>query len=119
MEPLQIVLIVEAVIIGLLVLAGMWMMFAKAGKPGWYSIIPILNTITLINIAGRPWWWIFLLFIPIVNTIVMIILLHSISKAFGYGVLMTIALFVLGIIFLPFLGLGGSIYTRPNTGVPA
>ncbi len=30
-------------VIGLLLIAGMWRVFSKAGKPGWAAIIPIYN----------------------------------------------------------------------------
>lgn len=106
-------------IILVLVIAGMWMMFQKAGKPGWYSIIPILNTVALVNIAGKPWWWILLLFIPLVNLVIIFMIWNSISEAFGYGIGMTLGLFFLSFIFIPVLGFGSATYTRPNTGVPA
>ena len=54
------------------VIAGLWMTFAKAGKPGWASIIPFYNTIVMIEISGRPIWWFFLLFIPVVNFVIAI-----------------------------------------------
>jgi len=34
-----------------------WRIFEKAGKPGWASLIPIYNTIILLEIVGKPWWW--------------------------------------------------------------
>ena len=36
------------------VIAGLWKVFAKAGKPGWAAIIPIYNLIVLIQVAGKP-----------------------------------------------------------------
>jgi len=36
--------------------AGLWMMFSKAGQKGWMAIIPILNTVIILRIVGRPWW---------------------------------------------------------------
>ena len=54
----------------LLIIVGLWKMFTKAGKPGWASIIPIYNLIVLIEITGKPLWWIVLLFIPFVNFVV-------------------------------------------------
>ena len=56
-----------------LVIAGGWKMFVKAGKPGWGVIIPFYNTYLLCKIAGRPGWWLILFFIPIVNIIIWII----------------------------------------------
>jgi len=38
-------------------IATMWKVLEKAGKPGWASIIPIYNTIVLLQIAGRPIWF--------------------------------------------------------------
>ena len=35
-------------------LAGMWKVFAKAGKPGWAAIIPFYNDSVLIDICGLP-----------------------------------------------------------------
>ena len=76
----------------------MWKIFMKAGKPGWGCIVPIYNIILQLEIAGRPLWWIFLMFIPLVNTVVAIIILFDIAKAFGKG-----TGFGLGMLFLPFI----------------
>ncbi|RMF79097.1 MAG: hypothetical protein D6739_11265, partial [Nitrospirae bacterium] len=53
-----------------LLIAGMWKVFAKAGKPGWAAIIPIYNLVVLLEIAGKPVWWIILMLIPVVNFVV-------------------------------------------------
>ncbi len=37
------VVLTLAVIYGVLLIVGDWKLFTKAGKPGWHSIIPILN----------------------------------------------------------------------------
>jgi hypothetical protein len=49
------------------VIAGVWKVFTKAGKPGWAAIVPIYNLIILLEIVKRPIWWIVLFFIPLVN----------------------------------------------------
>ena len=46
--------------LSLIVVAGFWKTFTKAGKPGWAAIIPIYNVVVLLQIAGRPVWWILL-----------------------------------------------------------
>ena len=76
----------------------MWKIFEKAGKPGWGVIIPIYNIILQLEIAGRPIWWIFLMFIPLVNTVIAIIIIFDYAKAFGKG-----TGFGLGMLFLPFI----------------
>ena len=100
----------------LITIIGGWKMYAKAGQPGWASIIPIFNVFILLKIAGRPWWWLILLFIPIVNFIVIIIVWNDVSKSFGRGVGTTVGLFFLPMIFIPILGFGSAEYQGPSAG---
>jgi len=32
-----------------------WIVYVKAGKPGWAVLIPIYNFIVLLEIVGKPW----------------------------------------------------------------
>ena len=92
-------------------LVGMWKMFVKAGKPGWASLIPIYNSIVMLQIVKKPIWWILLLFIPLVNLIVIIILMIELGKAFGKGAGWSIVfLMLLGGIGTLILGFGDSKY---------
>ena len=68
-----------------LVIAGCWKTFSKAGEPGWAAIIPIFNTYIMLKIAGRPWWWLVLLIIPIVSLVVWVVASVDIAKSFGKG----------------------------------
>jgi hypothetical protein len=97
-----------------LIVAGMWKMFVKAGQPGWAAIIPIYNIIVLLQIVGRPLWWFILLLIPCVNIIFLIIVMNDLSKSFGQGVGFTIGLILLGFIFIPILGFGKAQYVGPG-----
>jgi Family of unknown function (DUF5684) len=98
-------------IIGALVIAGMWKLFTKAGKPGWAAIIPIYNVIVLLQIAGKPLWWIILLLIPFVNFIAIILIWIAIAKSFGKGVGFALGLTFLSPIFVPILGFGNAEYS--------
>lgn len=100
------------VILAIVVLqiAAWWMMFEKAGQPGWGAIIPIVNLYFLCKVAGRPGWWVILLLIPLVNIIALIIVSVDIARNFGKGVLFGIGLFILGFIFYPILGFGSAQY---------
>jgi hypothetical protein len=91
----------------------MWKIFVKAGKPGWACIIPIYNLIVLLQIVGKPWWWLILMIIPIVNIVILIIVLNLLSKAFGHGVGFTLGLIFLGFIFIPILAFENNTYTKP------
>lgn len=90
--------------------ACMWRIFEKAGKPGWLSIIPIVNLFMLVEIAGKEWWWFVLLFIPVVNFFASIIIIHGVSENFGHGIGFTLGLYFLSFIFYPVLAFGDSQY---------
>jgi hypothetical protein len=94
-------------------LAVFWKIFEKAGKPGWAAIIPIYNVIVLLEIVGRPIWWIILLFIPIVNIVVGFLLALDLSRSFGHDLAFALGLFFLGFIFYPVLAFGSDTYRGP------
>ncbi len=96
-----------------LMIAAQWAIFAKAGKPGWASIIPIYGTIVFLQIVGRPLWWFILLLIPFVGAVVGLVVLNDLSKSFGHRIGFTLGLVFLGIIFFPILAFGGSQYVGP------
>src|SRR5881409_837999 len=100
-------------LIALLIIVAMWKVFTKAGQPGWAAIIPIYNLYVWCKIVGRPWWWILLMLIPLVNFIILIILLIDLAKSFGKGVGFGIGLILLPIIFFPILGFGSAQYQGP------
>jgi hypothetical protein len=90
--------------------AGLWVTFAKAGKPGWASIIPIYNMIVLLEIAGKPLWWLLLFFIPFVNFVIAILVQLDVAKNFGKGAGFGLGLAFLPFIFYPILGFGDAQY---------
>ena len=87
-----------------------WKIFVKAGKPGWAAIIPIYNIIVLLQIIGKPVWWIILLFIPIVNIVIYIIMLIELAKKFGMPGWHWILMLLFGIIYFPILAFGSAKY---------
>jgi hypothetical protein len=93
-----------------LAIAGVWKTFEKAGKPGWAAIIPIYNVIVMLQIAGRPLWWILLLLIPIVGIVVAIIVSIDLAKNFGQSAAFGVGLALLGFVFYPVLGFGDAVY---------
>jgi len=96
--------------IAVLVIVALWKVFAKAGKPGWAAIVPIYNTIVMLQVAGRPVWWILLLLVPIVNIVILFIVMIDLAKNFGKGVGFGIGLALLTFIFLPILAFGDAQY---------
>jgi len=102
-----------AIAVTVLIVAGWWKMFEKAGEEGWKAIIPIYNVITLLKIVGREWWWILLMLIPVVGFIVWIVVLLNLATSFGRGVGFAIGLILLLPVFALILGFGSDTYRGP------
>jgi hypothetical protein len=92
------------------VFAGFWKTFEKAGEPGWAAIIPIYNLYVLVKISGNAWWWVVLFFIPLVNFLATIKISINLASKFNRGVLFGLGLTFLSFLFYPILGFGGSQY---------
>ena len=105
--------IITYLLVVVLYIIAEWKIFTKAGKPGWAVLIPIYNVIVMLEIIGKPWYWIFLFMIPIVNIIFIIWATNLLSKSFGHDVGFTLGLIFLGFIFVMILGLGDSRYVGP------
>ncbi len=91
-------------------IAAMWKVFSKAGHPGWAALVPIYNVVVMLQIAGRPVWWLLLFFIPVVNIIVSLVVAVDIAKNFGKGTGFGLGLWLFGFIFYPILGFGDAEY---------
>jgi len=105
-------LLTVAIIVLMIVSA--WKINTKADKPGWACLVPIYGTLVLLDIIGKPWWWILLLiFLPGLNLIWAIWMTNLLSKSFGKGTGFTVGLIFLPFIFYPILGLGDAKYEGP------
>jgi hypothetical protein len=96
----------------------MWKIFAKAGKPGWASIVPFYNLYILFEITWGNGILFLLNLIPIVNAIIMLITYVKLAKAFGKSGGFAAGLIFLNLIFVCILGFGSAQYIGPN-GVAA
>ncbi len=94
-------------------IAAVWKVFTKAGKPGWAAIVPIYNFIVMLQIAGKPVWWILLFLVPLVNIVVMVLMYVGLARNFGKGGWFALGLIVLSFIFFPILAWGSAEY-RPQ-----
>lgn len=90
------------------VVAGTWKAFEKAGEPGWAAIIPIYNTYVMIKIGGNAWWYLLLLFVPLLNFFVMAKISIDLAEAFDQGLGFGLGLWLLPFVFFPILGFGES-----------
>lgn len=110
---IMVILIIFYLAIFVLLIASLWKIFTKANKPGWACLIPIYNYIVMLEIIGKPWWWLLLFFIPIVNIVFGIWATNLLSKSFGKTEGFTVGLLLFSIIFIPILGLGSAQYVGP------
>ena len=94
-------------------IAAMWKVFTKAGQPGWGALIPIYNAYLLCKIAGKPGWWVLLMFIPLVNIVITFLVALGVAAHFGRGAGFGVGLFFLPFIFYPILAFGDSSYGPP------
>ncbi len=62
---------------------GTWKLYKKAGRKPWEAIVPVYNAIVLLKIINRPWWWIFLIFIPIINLLMFPVIWVETARSFG------------------------------------
>lgn len=62
---------------------GTWKLYIKAGRKAWEAAIPIYNGIVLMKIIRRPSWWVFLLFIPIINLLMFPVVWVETIRSFG------------------------------------
>ncbi|GAA1534251.1 hypothetical protein HD600_001797 [Microbacterium ginsengiterrae] len=63
----------------------MWKVFVKAGYPGILALIPIVNWVFLVKIAGMSGWFALLYLIPFVNVIFAIVVAIKEGRNFGKG----------------------------------
>lgn len=106
--------VIFSLAISVIVIIGLWKVFEKAGKPGWASLIPIYNTIILLEIIGKPMIWILWLLIPCVNIIFGIWALNLLNKSFGKSEGYTVGTIIFPYIFIPLLGFGDAKYLGPS-----
>lgn len=97
-------------LVWLLTTAGLWTMFVKAGQPGWAAVIPIYNLYVLFKIAGKSFWWLLLLLVPVVNLVVLFLVTMAVATRFGKGFLFGLGMLFLPFVFYPMLGFGSSTY---------
>ena len=100
--------------IAVVVIAGFWKTFTKAGEPGWAAIIPIYNVYVMVKVSGNPWWWLILFFLPLLNLVALFKISIDVAKAFGRGLGFGIGLAMLSFIFWPLLGFGDYEYVGRN-----
>lgn len=107
---LGIVMAVVALVVWLFIGYCLGKLFEKAGKPMWAGFVPIYNMVVILQIVGRPIWWIALFlvaFIPFVGAIAALALSAVIwidfAKSYGKDMVWGLLLTFFGIVMLPIM----------------
>lgn len=104
-----------SLLLSALAIASLWILFKKAGEPGWAAIVPFYNAYVLFKITWGNGIMFLLMLIPIANFVIMIMTYVKLAKAFGKGGGFACGLIFLGIIFLPIMAFSKDIV---YVGVP-
>jgi len=97
-----------------LMVASSWAIFSKAGEAGWKSLIPIYGAVVMLRIVGRPWWWVLLLAVPLVNIVPAIMVCMDLARVFGKGGGFAVGLMLVTPVFWLMLAFGNAQYVSPD-----
>ena len=108
-----------ALIFAIVNIVAFWQIFEKAGIAGWKSIIPVYNLLNLLDIVGKPRYWLLFLLIPGLHLFIPVWVIILLGQRFQQSDLFIMGLFLFGFIFIPVLAFGDSVYDKPLTPAPA
>ncbi len=101
MHPIQYFLLLSII----LLFAGLYKIFEKAGEKGWKALIPVYHFVVWLKILKKPWWWIILILIPTISWLMFFILFVETAKAFGKKTFKEHCYALFGyFIYMPYLG---------------
>lgn len=95
-----------------LIAAGAWKTYEKAGEPGWKALIPFYNLWILLRITGKPGWWFIMFLIPLANLVFAVLTFITLSRRFGYPGVFCVGIILLPFVFWPIMGFSDSTYNR-------
>jgi hypothetical protein len=100
-------------VISVIQIISLWMIFERAGQPGWAALVPVYNMWVLAEVAGKPGWLglvafaVFFIPVPLVGPLAYlvfwIIFAIGMAKTFGRGTGFGIGLSLLPVVFYPIL----------------
>ena len=116
--------IIFILIIQVIHFLGTWKLYIKAGRKAWEAAIPIYNGIILMKIINRPWWWVILMFIPIINLLMIPVIWVETIRSFGKNttldtwlVILTLGLYIYYINYMEDVAYIEDRSLKPRTGL--
>lgn len=49
-------------------------------RPSWFALVPFLNIVLFLRVAGRPDWWVVLFLVPGVNLVTLVVATMSLCS---------------------------------------
>lgn len=88
-----------------------WRIFVKANYKGYLALIPFYNFVILYRILDMPFWYFFLLFVPVVGWLINhVVIALRLVKAFDKDFIWNIGLIGLPFVYYPVLAFNNSVY---------
>ncbi|TFD32233.1 DUF5684 domain-containing protein [Cryobacterium cryoconiti] len=98
---------------------GLSRMFGKADLEGWRAWVPVLNTITFLQLGGYPALWVIALLIPgvnIVGAVILCLALNNINRGFGRSGGFTVLGILVSPVWVLILGFGKDTWNPAAAG---
>lgn len=78
--------------------------FQKAGRPMWPAFVPIYNAWVLLEVAGKPGWWVLINFVPFIGSVIYLILFIVASLELAKRFSKSAVFAVFGLVIFPIIG---------------
>lgn len=86
-------------------LAGLYLLFQKAGVAGWKALVPVYNLYICTKLIGKSIWWFVMLLIPVLNVVIWLLVAIDLVKAFGKDKFWpAVAAMMIPYIYFPLIG---------------
>lgn len=99
-----------------LVFAGLWGIFQKAGYKGWQSLVPVWNIWIATKIIDKKFWWFVYCFIPFLNIFAVILIFVEFAKCYRkYSLWYQVLVALFPFVMLPLMAFDKKmVYTHPK-----
>lgn len=106
-----IIYLILVAVVTILFIVALWIVFQKAGRPGWAAIVPVYNFWVLFELVGYPGWWSLLMLVPIVNifpVVISLVAYFKLAKLFGKSDTFAFLNVLFPFVCTPILAFGGA-----------
>jgi Family of unknown function (DUF5684) len=91
---------------------GAWLVFTKAGRPGWACLVPGYNGAEFLRVAKLPPWLWVLFLVPVANIALFTLACVRVARLFHKGPRFAAGLVLLPPVYMTILGMGAARYQK-------